>query len=456
MNTRILQILGVIVFAVSVFAMWYFWDRQEYHLRVAAGQSSGQAFKLMKAAQSITNRHFPEIKIDVFETRGSLQNARLLDRGRVDLATARSDMVLGNRAQLVAELYSDVFQLVVRRTSHIAHVADLRGKRIALPPERSGAHESFWFLAQHYGLTKSDVQAYSGTDATTSWLFMNGDVDALFRVRAPGDASIDKLIRDADGAVIAIPQAHALQFKRPALEAGSIPVGSYKGWPTVPSKDIETVAVKRLLLARKDLPDAVVAKLTSVLFQRRRELIDEVPLAGNIMVPDRSSGTFLPLHSGAEAFYDRNQPSFLQENAEPIALLVSVFVVLMSALYQLNAQRRRRFLDAYNQELLELAQKARTARSFRTIDECHTQLSEFVQRIVAAAGAGRINSHEFNLFNFTYEAVEDAIRDRELQLERKGIRAKGRTARLSAQAKRKAITAARGGAEKPPDQGESA
>jgi len=417
-STRNLLSTVLVLFAVGILALWYAWEHQEYSLRIAAGQRSGQAFQLIKAIQAVSRRHHPEIKIEVFETRGSLQNARLLERGAVDLATTRSDLVLGNRAHLVAELYSDAFQLIVRRDSGIRRIKDLIGKRIALPPEKSGAYESFWFVAAHYDLQPSDIEVYPGTQATTDWLLINGDVDALFRVRAPGDASIDKLIHKADAQVIAIPQASALQLKQPALESGLIPQGSYRGRPPVPEEDIKTVAVKQMLLVRKALPDAAVSKLTSVLFEHRRELIDLIPLAGSIAIPDRSTGTFLPIHPGAEAYYDRNDPSFLQENAEPIALFVSVLFILTSAYLQLSTRRRRRVLDAYNQELLALAKKARSARSFKTIDNCNTQLSLFVNRIVEAAGEGRINTQEFTLFNFTYEAVEDAIRDRELQLER--------------------------------------
>ena len=425
------------LFAASLLVLWYVWERQEHSLTIAAGQSTGQAFQLVKAIQTVAHRHHPELKIEVFETRGSLQNARLLETGAVDLATTRSDLVFGNRAQLVAELYSDAFQLVVRRNSGIKRIADLIGRRIALPPEKSSAYESFWFVAAHYALEPKDIEAYPGTEATTDWLLINGDVDALFRVRAPGDESIDKLIRQADAQVIAIPQASALKLKRPALESGVIPKGSYKGRPTVPEDNIMTVAVKRLLLARKELPDEAISKLTSILFERRRELIDLVPLAGSIAIPDRSSGTFLPIHAGATAYYDRNEPTFLQENAEPIALLVSVLVVLASVYLQLSALRRRRVLDSYNQELLALAQRARGAQDFATIDECHDQLSRFVDRIVEAAGGGDINAQEFNLFNFTYEAVEDAIRDREHQLEREHLGSERTSARPATQSRQK-------------------
>jgi len=75
-------------------------------------------------------------------------------------------------------------------------------------------------------------------------------------------------------------------------------------------------------------------------------------------------------------------------------------------------------MDAYNRELMELARRARDAPDFETLDRCNTELAGFVGRIVEAAEHGRINAAEFTLFNFTYDAVEDAIKDRQLQLER--------------------------------------
>jgi TRAP transporter TAXI family solute receptor len=404
--------------ALGILALWVTGENQKYDLSIAAGQRSGQAFQLVTAIRTVTQRHHPEIRIEVFETRGSLQNARLLENRSVDMATTQSDLVLGLRAQLVAELYSDAFQLVVRGDSGIRDISDLIGKRIALPPEGSSEYNAFQFLAKHYHLDTGQMEVFPGTEATTDWLFINGDVDALFRVRAPGDASVLRLIEDANARIVAIPQAAALRLKQPALQVGSIPKGSYNGRPAVPATDLETIAARRLLVASEDAPADVVSALTSVLFERRRELIDLLPLAGQITAPDRSGGTILPVHAGAQAYYDRDQPSFLQENAEPIALMVSVLVILASGYLQLSTRRRKRVMDGYNRELLVLAKSARRARSFKKLDECDSELAEFVGRIVSAAEGGQINSSEFNLFQFTYEAVEDAIRDREQQLER--------------------------------------
>jgi TRAP transporter TAXI family solute receptor len=418
MSTRSFVAVMLALLGLGLLGLWYWDSPREHRLLIAAGQRSGQAFQIAKALQQVAERHYPELKIEVFETRGALHNASILDLDAVQLATVEADQASGRKARLVAELYPDTFQIVVRRDSGIDTIGDLVGKRIALPPERSGEYESFWFLAKHYALTADDLRVYTGTERTTDWLLINGDVDALFRVRAPGDASILNLIRRVDGKVIPIPQAAALRLQHPAFEAGIIPQGSYNGRPAIPERDEPTISVKELLVASDDVPADVIAKMTSVLFEHRRELMDLVPLAGAIAAPDRTGETYLPIHAGVWAFWDRDKPSFIQENAEAIALMVSLAVVATSAYLQWATRRRKRVMDAYNRELIELGLRARNAPDFKTLDECNALLAAFVGRIVQAAEHGRINPAEFTLFNFTYDSVEDAIKDRLLQLER--------------------------------------
>ncbi|MHA1134659.1 MAG: TAXI family TRAP transporter solute-binding subunit [Alphaproteobacteria bacterium] len=418
MGTRSFVLVMIALLGLALAGLWYWQTSREYTLLVAAGQKSSQAFQVADALRKVITRHYPEIKIEVFETRGSLHNAKLLDEGAVQLATLQADQATGSSARLLAELYPDTFQIVVRGDSGIHTISDLIGKRIALPPEQSGDYEAFWFLANYYSLTNESLRAFTGTERTTDWLLMNGDVDALFRIRAPGDRSILRLIQKVNGRVVPIPQAAALQLRHPALEAGSIPIGSYKGRPAIPGSNEETISVKQLLLAREQVPPDVVAKVASVLFEHRRELMEVVPIAGQITTPDASGQTLVPIHAGVRAFWDRDKPSFIQENAEPIALLITIAVVTASAYLQLANRRRKKVMDAYNRELIALGRRARNAPDFGTLDECNNALAEFVGRIVHETERGRINTAEFTLFNFAYDAVEDAVKDRSAQLER--------------------------------------
>lgn len=418
MGQRSVILLIIAVLCLGVVGLWYWQSSREYTLLVAAGQRSSQAFQIAEALRKVVTRHHPDIKLEVFETRGSLHNAKLLDDGAVQLATMQADQATGNTARMVADLYPDTFQIVVRGDSGIDTISDLIGKRIALPPEQSGEYEAFWFLANYYALTSESLKAFTGTDRTTDWLLINGDVEALFRVRAPSDASILRLIREVNGKVIPIPQAAALQLRHPALDAGTIPQGSYNGRPAIPGSDEPTVSVMQMLLAHESVPAEVIAKITSVLFEHRRELMELVPIAGLITAPDSSGQTLVPVHAGVRAFWDRDKPSFIQENAEPIALMISIAVVTVSGYLQFANRRRKKVMDAYNRELIDLGHKARTAPDFASLDECNDELAQFVGRIVHETERGRINTAEFTLFHFAYDAVEDAIKDRRIQLER--------------------------------------
>jgi hypothetical protein len=98
--------------------------------------------------------------------------------------------------------------------------------------------------------------------------------------------------------------------------------------------------------------------------------------------------------------------------------MVSLAVVNTSIYFQLASRRRKRVLDGYNRDLISLSRKARAAPGFFVLDQCNADLAEFVSRVVSDTERGRISAAEFSLFNFTYNSVEDAIKDRQLQLER--------------------------------------
>ena len=381
-------------------------------LNFAAGPRDGEAFQLAEAIAEVTERYNTRIQITVLETRGSGHNMRLLQQGRVQLAAVLADSRPVQAARLVAPLYPDAFQLVAREDSGIESVADLRGHKIALPPRGAGQFDSFWFLADHYGLAASEFEALPMSTDAANFAMSAGAVDAVFRVRAPGNTSIQELIEGSPTHLVAIDQAAAMRLKQPAIELGTIPKGSYRGHPPLPMGDLETAEVQRLLIASNRVEPAIVSTITRVLFERRRDLVNLTPLAGFISAPDRATGTFMPVHAGAQRYYNREKPSFLQENAEPIAVFLSLIVLLGSGLLRVTSQRRKGRLDSYNHELLVLYAEARGAGDRRSLLKQRDKLMGVLGRVVDDAEEGRITAEGFNVFSFTWDAVNEEVRDR--------------------------------------------
>jgi len=78
------------------------------------------------------------------------------------------------------------------------------------------------------------------------------------------------------------------------------------------------------LIGNVNADKEAVKIITQILFERRLELLKTTSLAGFISQPDWDAGTFIPLHDGALAFYNRENPSFFVENADFIALIISL------------------------------------------------------------------------------------------------------------------------------------
>ncbi|NOQ65488.1 MAG: TAXI family TRAP transporter solute-binding subunit [Methyloprofundus sp.] len=405
-------ILSLLLFLLFTLA-WFFLVEQKTvnHLTIAAGHRDSESYALAQAIAQVTPKYHPDIKIQVLETDGSKQNVALLEKNLVQLATVLADTDMPPAATLMANLYPDAFQLIVQADSAIHSVADLKGHRIALPTKDSSQYNTFWSLADHYGLTQADLEYRSMSNGAASFALLDKAIDALFWVSAPGSSAILDLIEAGNLRLIPINQAEALQLDQPALQIGVIPVGSYRGNPAVPAEDLATAMVPRLLVTHEKLDPELVSRITSVLFERRRELVNVIPLAGFITAPDKNN-VFLPIHEGAQNFYDRDEPSFVEEYVDIIALILSVIAVIFSSVLHLLSDKKKQLVDAYNRELLDLCDTARKSFNYQQLFDIKDKLLDMLSELVLAEAEGEITTEAFESFAFTWKAVNESVRDR--------------------------------------------
>jgi TRAP transporter TAXI family solute receptor len=397
----------LLILAAGIGVGWLIYDeRRTETLTVAAGARASEGFRLVEAVASVVNTHHPRLDLEVIETGGSLDNNRLMDEGYADLALFQADAITSTRARLVANLYPDVYQLIVRRAAGIESVADLAGKTIALPSKGSAQFTSFWHLASHYGLSEGDLTWLPMSNRSAEWALISDAVDAAFRVRAPGDAAIRQLVELADITLVPIEQAPALHLRKSSIHPGRIPKGSYRGHPPLPEQDLATASVNRLLVAAEHVPDNTIYEITTVLFERRRELSELSSLASLISVPDTGSGITLPLHEGAALYFDRDQPSFWSEQADLLRTMLSLLAIFASMFFGFRnwfQGRQKDRADAYNKDLLALYESARNgehdARHYRDA------LADILVRVVDDLDNDRISRDGFDEFSFTWQAV---------------------------------------------------
>ena len=417
-RVRVLLVLVFWMATVMALALWLS-GREDYRVAVAAGPASSETFTLLSTVADVLTEKDNGLWVEVFETGGTHENMELLETGQIDIATVQADSLIPEEAMGVARLYPDAYHLVVNAASGIQHFSQLRGRRVAIPPESSAQHASFWFLADHYRLLPQDISALPMSASAANFAMLQGQVDAVFRVRAPGNRRIRELIGDLTMEIVPINQSAALSLKQPALTRGYIPKGSYRGHPPLPAEDLPTAVLDRLLVASEDLPAEVVYKFTRELFDARSDIVSRYPLAGFIAALNEDSASTVPAHPGARRYFDREKPGILAQNARLASAGLYAIVIICTGAVALrwrwvNARRLR--MGDFNTRLMKIAEGARSNSNYQELLAHKNQLMDVLEEVVGDLDAEKVSQEEFEHFSFTWQAVDALVRDQIMML----------------------------------------
>ncbi len=416
-NKFLLPMALLSVVLIGVFGWEVYKDNQRVHeLTLVTGTKTGYYYPLGQAIAEVVIQHNPRLRIKVVETEGSEENMRRLEANEAQLAIVQNDTAAVPQARVIASLFKEVFHLIVSEQSGIQSVSDLKGKHIALMAQGSGSYSSFWLASKHYGLKASDFQFTAGSWTEATNLFASGEVDAIFRVQPLGSDLVSDLLKNTPGKLVPIDQAAAMKIKWLYLKDDLIPKGTYKGDPAVPDVDLPTVGVEATLLVRKDVDPVIVKEITRILFEHRRNLVATNSLAAMISQPSESGGLALPVHEGAQAYYDREKPDFFAANSDVIGLSFSFVTLFVSWLWQLRArflQKQKNRADKFNLIILNLIQRSRQAGTFEEIDRLQEELFDIFKQVIGDLDQDRIDSDSFHSFTFTWETALKIVAERE-------------------------------------------
>jgi hypothetical protein len=215
-------------------------------------------------------------------------------------------------------------------------------------------------ILHHFGVVPEDDEALPPAEAIAR--LEAGELDAVFvltavpspEVMAAATHERVRFLSLGDAQEVG-GEADALALVYPRLHATIVPRGTYG---RVPHDPVRTVGVKAQLVGRAGLDDELVFDITGALFAGRSRLNDT---DHGLSFGDRLRESYdpgvssLPYHPGAAAYYERFQPSFVVEYAEPMSLALTLLVGAWSTVLALRgwfARSRKNRIDAYYVEVV--------------------------------------------------------------------------------------------------------
>jgi len=322
------------VLALAGFAIANFGTAQTAAQRIAfvftTGSTGGTYFPVGQAIAGIVS-HPPGIArcdapgacgpaglvASVRSSEGSIANIRDVNDGRADGGLAQSDIVAEavagkgdfrkdgaqRHVRLIAALFPEQVHLVAAVRAHIAHISDLRGKRVVLGSHDSGTASTARKILAAYHLPEGRLKTiYASPDVAAARL-ARGEVDAVFFVGGAPIEIVKSMLASGKAALVTIDGAtrKRLVAENSGLTAEVIPADEYPGM----QKPVETVGVHAVLIVNDKAGTDLVYEMTRALFNpaNRAALDDAHPSARLIRLDDATKVVPAPLHPGAQRFF---------------------------------------------------------------------------------------------------------------------------------------------------------
>ena len=205
--------------------------------------------------------------------------------------------------RLIAALFPEDHQIVVRRDGPIHTLGDLKGKRVSIGEPESGTIADARLVLAAAGLSECDITPRYLRLAAAAEALANNEIDAFFIV---GGAPIPAVLALARLVPVRLVPIEGVTLERltgspPFFHNAIIPGGTYPGI----AEPTQTVSVTALWVVSNTMPDDLVYAITRALWQDSTHTILEraSPVGRSINIGDALGVSALPLHTGAARYY---------------------------------------------------------------------------------------------------------------------------------------------------------
>jgi TRAP transporter TAXI family solute receptor len=390
-------------------------------LRIATGQKGGTFLPLGEELAKDVTRDHKNYRMKALESKGSPFSIDMLEKKECELAlvsnNSKGQEFEGEHVRLIAPLYPETLQIVVRTGANIKEPADLANKKIAVGPAASGTETIAWQVLEHFGIGKNKVQAINIAPLEAAEKLATNELDAVFVVAGLRAPVVERMLTKAENQLLSLGPPDkvggpidGIHIDAPYLLQSVIPERTYGEKPAEP---VGTVGVRALLVTRDDVDEEVVFEITEALFQNKLHLAQKEKLLAQLTEKFDPADAPYPVHPGADRYLRRNEPSLVERNVDLISLFLAFGGIGWSGVTALHAWRKnsqKGRIELYFANLAELTKSARNATTLPELEELLHALNETESKALSELASERLEANDaFRVLQEGLRSIEEDL-----------------------------------------------
>lgn len=233
-------------------------------------------------ARTLTSR-IENIVVVAEPTAGSIANLNYLQNKQIDFCLVQSDTAwqaykgLGffkskklHDLKVLASLYSEVVQIVVKKNSPIKTIADLKGCKISVGSKESGSAANAAEVLSAAGLAPEDYELVYERFTRSTESLRDGYIEAVYYTGGLPADGILRLAEKVDLRLVNIPPdiCKKLVHQHPYFSQEEIPAGVYEGQ----TNEVSTIGLRALFATTDQISEKFAGKILSVIYENSSEI----------------------------------------------------------------------------------------------------------------------------------------------------------------------------------------
>jgi TRAP-type uncharacterized transport system substrate-binding protein len=170
--------------------------------------------------------------------------------------------------------------------------------------------------------------------------------------------------------------------------------------PAIPgveeSKDINTFSVKTYLVGSNRLGEKAIYALSQYIIEHRLELMGYDLMYRSVNEIIDPSSLLYPLHPGTDAYFRRDQPSFLERYADALAFLISLTAIMYGVIQGLRNRLqtiKKERVDLYFLDFISIRSK-KVSNAEQVV-----LLEELLNKALIQMTNERLDKNDFDIFS---------------------------------------------------------
>ena len=392
-------------------------------LRIAVGPPGSEDQKLIQALAQSFARDKSHVRLTPITTEGASESIALLASGKTDLAVARGDLEMPADAESVVILRKNVVVLWAPSglaaakgskkppAAKIKTIDDLAGHRVGVIGRTQANVTLLKVILKESGVEPDKVAVTQFATNQIAEMARDPAIEAYMAV-GPLDSriTIEAIAATAktrgEPKFLPIDVSEAIAQKHPLYEAEEIHGSTFNSSPARPEDKVDTVSVNHLIVARKAVSETTVGGFVRQLFSVRQLLAREVPGAAKIEKPDTDKDAALRAHSGAAAYIDGTERTFLERYSDYFwftILLLSGFGSGGAWLRHYLKRNEREQNTLHREKLLGMISRVRETESLEEVAALQHEADGILRETLECYDDGAIEEGDLSAFGLAME-----------------------------------------------------